>query len=379
MKKFLACALVLLLPLTACTAAPAASEPSASPGKPEPASADSEMLSAADSAAEMLRRPDPVKHTPDEPAACVDYIYDVEVPEQAAYYHDYVFSAEVVAVGEVFDPYWEPEYLENYDPLPFYDPCYTQYRLRVTECIKGGLRPGDIITARRQGYYDETYQAYLASTDGVMPEVGAEYLCLASRNETTGRYDLSTPYTMIPMEAETREDILAQYTEACRNAVRVPSIMSTDEDYDYVTLYADILQELLAPVIDRQPYDSTFLMPYLDLRNAPGGLSQEALSAIGKTFAIAHGFSMEFRSYETVVSQGYFDEEGDRDFGVILSIAAAEPPTESGDPWTEYFTVRLWTAAGETRYENCYVTWMPAGPYDSSLLEYQIGPERHTD
>ena len=58
--------------------------------------------------------------------------YDTDTPEYMAYYHDYIFTATILNVGERYDPYFEPEYVEKYGSAMIYNPCYTKYQLQVT-------------------------------------------------------------------------------------------------------------------------------------------------------------------------------------------------------------------------------------------------------
>ena len=62
--------------------------------------------------------------------------YDTDTPEYMAYYHDYIFTATILNVGERYDPYFEPEYVEKYGSAMIYNPCYTKYQLQVTGVLR---------------------------------------------------------------------------------------------------------------------------------------------------------------------------------------------------------------------------------------------------
>ena len=159
--------------------------------------------------------------------AC-EYIYNTDVLEQAAYYNDNIFAAVVVAVGENFDPFWEPEYVEQYGAVSVYDPCYTKYKLQVTQVIKGELQTGDVIDSKKLGYFNEEEQAYYMVESDVMPIVGEEYLFLANNRMDSNVYHLNS---VVPMEsnaseistyamtdeAPNRQAIIAQYIAAYEN------------------------------------------------------------------------------------------------------------------------------------------------------------------
>lgn len=375
MKKYLLWIVVCLLMLAGCGG------PSGETAS-NLISLEGSALAEDESDFEMPERPEPVKHTLDEPAAAIDYIYDVDDPAQAAYYHDNVFTAVITEIGAVYDPYWEPEYVQKYGALPVYDPCYTKYQLRVTQSIKGPLREGDIITADRCGYYDEDAQAYLASEDPVVPEVGVEYLCLARQGED-GIYGLSTPRTLIPLPedgadstGQTRQEIIDRYTEACKNAVACPSVITSQEPFDYITLYVDVLETLWKTGSEKDDLICCYLC--VDLSDAPGDLSQEEKDAIAKTFAQTHGARAVLLTYDELMEQEYFIEPGDIDLGMMLSIEACPQNGPKADsamegPWEEVrFAVRKWSSLGSCRYEDCTADWYG----DGTCVEYQIGPEK---
>lgn len=166
------------------------------------------------------------------------YIYDIMVPEQAAYYHSDIFTATVEEIGENYDPYWEPEYIEKHGEVSNYDPCFTKYKFRVGQVIKGDLQTGQLIDVRKLGYYDEETGEYTMVSDDVMPEVGKEYLFLAILDPDTGRYCVSAPNTTIPLDnSETeistyglndepidRQAILERYTLAYENQTASPGM-----------------------------------------------------------------------------------------------------------------------------------------------------------
>lgn len=179
------------------------------------------------------------------------YIYDVDVPEQAAYYHDNIFTATVVEVGENYDPYWEPEYVEKHGSVPVYNPCYTKYKLQVVQVIKGDLQKNDIIEIKKLGYYDDALQEYVMIIDDVMPELGKEYLFLSNKNTETGLYTVSTPNSTIPLEQSDleistyaptddipdRQIIINKYIEAYEN--ETPYVENTSSN-NGPTMYTDI-------------------------------------------------------------------------------------------------------------------------------------------
>ena len=157
--------------------------------------------------------------------------YDTDTPEYMAYYHDYIFTATILNVGERYDPHFEPEYMEKYGAVPVYDPCYTKYKLQVTGCIKGNLQVGDIIQGRKIGYFDEESQEYYMLDGDVMPEEGKEYLILANNRMDDNVFAFSGPNSVFPLEQETspistystltdnpdRDRIIDRYVEAYEN------------------------------------------------------------------------------------------------------------------------------------------------------------------
>lgn len=158
----------------------------------------------------------------------IDYIYDPDIPEQAAYYNDNIFAAVVVEVGENYDPYWEPEYVEQYGAASVYEPCYTKYQLQVTQVIKGDLQQGDIINSRKMGYFDEEEQAYCMVESGVMPVAGKEYLFLANHRMDDKVYQLNhtipleenaseIPTYKATIDAPDRQSIIERYIAAHEN------------------------------------------------------------------------------------------------------------------------------------------------------------------
>ena len=148
--------------------------------------------------------------TPREDSAVLNFMecvwaYDVNSPEETVKNHDYIFTAIVTEVGENYDPFWEPEYIEKHGKVPVYDPCYTRYRLEVTQVLKGNLETGSIIDFRKLGYYDSETGQYYMVEDDVMPAEGEEYLFLASQNTDTGIYGCGAPNTTIPLSADGNE------------------------------------------------------------------------------------------------------------------------------------------------------------------------------
>lgn len=163
------------------------------------------------------------------------YIYDVDVPEQAAYYHDYIFAARVLEVGENFDPYMEPEYIAKHGERDsmFENPSFTKYQLQVTQVIKGNIQVGDVLNTRKRGYYDEVTQMYILEAGDVFPEQGKEYLFLSNVDSDTGMHVVAGPYTTIPLESseqaistyaltdeiQNRQVLIDKYTKAYNNEV----------------------------------------------------------------------------------------------------------------------------------------------------------------
>ena len=157
--------------------------------------------------------------------------YDTDTPEYMAYYHDYIFTATILNVGERYDPYFEPEYVEKYGSAMIYNPCYTKYQLQVTGCIKGDLQAGDIIQGRKIGYFDEETQEYYMLGGDVMPEEGKEYLILANNRMDDNVFAFSGPNSVFPLEQETspistyrtltenpdRNGMIERYVEAYEN------------------------------------------------------------------------------------------------------------------------------------------------------------------
>lgn len=161
----------------------------------------------------------------------IDYIYDTSAPVQTVFYHDYIFAATVVEVGESYHPFQEPEYVEKYG-LTSHAPTYTKFRLRVTEPIKGDLQAGEVIAARKWCYYDEEENAYYLHERDVMPLSGMEYLFFANKDDGTGMYVLSdAPYATFPLEPDasafstypattvfwSRQEIIDYYTAIYEN------------------------------------------------------------------------------------------------------------------------------------------------------------------
>lgn len=168
------------------------------------------------------------------------YAYDVYTPEYKAYYCDQIFTAKILDVGERFDPYWEPDYVEeNGEPLDYY-PCYTRYTLEVTEVIKGDLQAGDVINGKKMGYYDEEEQEYHMLADDIFPEEGKEYLILSSNRMNPDVYSFSGPNSIFPLEPSEweistyalteeepdRQEIINEYEEAFQNAKPDPNAPS---------------------------------------------------------------------------------------------------------------------------------------------------------
>lgn len=368
MKRWPLLAAVCLLLLCGCTSEGSTGKTGSISAGADETVVQATTFSETPSDFEMPEHPNPVKHTRNEPMV-IDYTYDVDVPEQAVYYHDYVFAAVVTEIGEVYDPYWEPDYVKKFGAPPVYDPCYTKYQLRVTQVLKGDLNAGDIITARRWGYYDEELEAYLMSTDGVMPELGAEYLCLALQNSDNGIYGLSDPNTLIPLEGADRNTIIETYISACQNAVPTGAeTVPVSTNYDYAALYTQVLEDLW----NTDPgLNSEIRYISVDLSEAPGNLTPEEITDLARTFAEAHQAEPLTLTHRELQEQGYLVDDGMYwEDGLLFSI---DCNNTSGVPLEEaHFTAEKWRSGlGAYFFCNCTVTWSDNGAFQS----YQVGAE----
>lgn len=369
MKKRILLALVCMLVLCGCTPGDSSRAPSCTSAETEePAVQATASPTASASDFEMPERPDPVRHSLHEPMV-IDYTYEVDDPRQAAYYHDNVFAAVVTEIGEVYDPHWEPDYVKQHGAPPDYDPCYTKYQLQVTQVLKGDLQEGDMITARRWGYYDKALDAYLMSTDGVMPEVGTEYLCLANQSPETGLYGLSTPNTLIPLkEGAVREATIGKYISACKNALSIEEALSSAGTCDYTALYLQVFEDLW----NTDPgLNSGIRYISVDLSEAPGGLTSEEIAQIAKALAAAHQMQPLTLTHQELQDQGYLADDGMYwEDGLLFSIDCSD---FSGKPLeAAHFTAGKWRSGlGAYFFADCTAVWSDSGAF----LDYQVGAE----
>lgn len=169
-----------------------------------------------------------------------EYDYDPSNIYESVGAHSYVFAGTVEEILGVEYPNRSTCVLENGEEVEIDGNMYTKLRVKITECIKGGLPVGETKTMLKLGGYDADDNAYYLCSGDTYPQLGSEYIFLAEEKED-GIIVVAADYATIPLDNNgsaiasystetvlTRQSVIDEYIDAYEHEIPLGENPSED-------------------------------------------------------------------------------------------------------------------------------------------------------